>query len=48
MADSCIISKEQLSQKEQSLKARLYGAQPVTQTAPAMALPAKVASATAV
>jgi hypothetical protein len=25
MADSCIISKEQLSQKEQSLKARLYG-----------------------
>ena len=26
MADSCIISKEQLSQKEQLLKSKLYGA----------------------
>ncbi len=25
MADSCIISKEQLSQKEQALKSKLYG-----------------------
>ena len=25
MTDSCIISKEQLSQKEQVLKSRLYG-----------------------
>jgi hypothetical protein len=28
MADPCLISKEQLSQKEISLKSRLYGIQP--------------------
>lgn len=31
MADSCIISKETLSQKEQMLKSKLYGA-PMGQT----------------
>lgn len=34
MADSCIISKDQLSQKELALKSRLYGIQPTQQSKP--------------
>ena len=36
MADSCIISKEQLSQKEANLKSRLYGTA-IHTTAPTIA-----------